>query len=146
MNTATDTPDGVVTTDKWEVGLRLPPDDFVCTRELNEQYLYGLEDYHPRYHGEGAVVHPALLLNRSNPTRSPGYRKAPGQGRVHARDDVTFHRAVPVGSHLTVTWEVTEYYERRGRTFHVLDCRILDDDDNLVVHRLQHFTFSRKTV
>jgi len=54
------------------------PFEFLLTPELNQQYLFAAEDFHPRYFQEteigSPIGHPGLLLNMSNATRSPSFK------------------------------------------------------------------------
>ena len=71
------------------------PLTFVITPELNQQFLFALENFHPRYieerDGLPPLVHPVILLHHTPRTRSPSYRLAPGMGSVFARDRTRFH-------------------------------------------------------
>jgi acyl dehydratase len=129
---------------EMRAGDRYAPLRFRISREINEQYLFALGDYAPRYTGGGrtpAHVHPALLLHMSARTRSPSFRLAPGMGSVFARDRVTFHRPALVDEWLHVQWTIREVYERKARIYQALDTRVLDDRGDLVIDRDAHSVF-----
>jgi len=103
------------------------PLTFRVSTELNQQFLFALEDYSEAYLGganQRPIVHPVLLLHMSARTRSPSFRLAPGTGSVFARDVAKFHRAAYVDEELAVTWTIREVYARKGRLYQALDTRI----------------------
>jgi hypothetical protein len=125
-------------------GERYAPLRFRISRDLNEQYLFALGDYAPRYLGRAdapAQVHPVLLLHMSARTRSPSFRLAPGMGSVFARDRVAFHRPARVDEWLEVQWTIREVYERKARIYQALDTRVLDAGGNVVIRRDAHSVF-----
>ncbi len=72
------------------VGDRYAPLAFQVTPSMNEQFLFAIQDYDPRYWqatGDGPpIVHPVLLLQMSPRTRSPSWNLAPGMGSVLGRE------------------------------------------------------------
>jgi hypothetical protein len=144
-----------------QAGDRYAPLRFRISRDVNEQYLFALGDYAPRYTGHGldhgcgqadgdadagtgraaAQVHPVLLLHMSARTRSPSFHLAPGMGSVFARDRVTFHRPAIVDEWLEVQWTIREVYERKGRIYQALDTRVVDERGDLVIGRDAHSVF-----
>lgn len=126
----------------WETGFRAEPLEFVVTPEMNQQYLYAQEDYDPRYLGDGAIVHPALLLNMSNTTRSPSHALDSRSGNLHARDETDFVRPAKVGAKLRVDWTVTEWYERRGRAYRVTEIAITEEAGEAILRRRLHTTWT----
>ena len=91
-----------------KVGEDFEPLEFIVTPELNQQYLYAEEDFHPRYiegsEGRPPMVHPGLFLNMSNNTRSPSFYLPPGWGEVHAGEDTEYLNPGRVGKKFRVTW------------------------------------------
>ena len=126
----------------WETGFRAEPLEFVVTPELNQQYLYAQEDYSPVYLGEDAKVHPALLLNMSNTTRSPSHHLDTRSGNLHARDECQLLRPARVGDRFRVDWTVVEWYERRERPFRVTEAVVTDGDGQEVLRRRIHTTWT----
>jgi len=128
-----------------KVGEEFEPYEFHVTPELNQQYLYGVEDYHPRYLEETElglpIVHPALLLNQSNITRSPSFSLPPDIAAVHTADEVEFLSPARVGKRLRVTWKVTDIYEKRGRPYQVVEALIVDEDGVQILRRRSSNTF-----
>lgn len=112
---------------------------FVVTPELNQQFLYALENYHRRYieerDGLPPLVHPVILLHHTPRTRSPSYRLAPGMGSVFARDRTQFLSAARVGQPLQVSWRIDACYERKGRLFQDYSAHLTDASGVLILDR-----------
>ncbi len=122
------------------VGDEYEPLEFLVTPELNEQYLYAEQDYSPIYLADGSeevagIVHPGLLLNMSNYTRSPSYQLPPGVLELHAEDEVEFCRPAHVGDRLTVTWKVVGRDEKRGRIWHVTQISVTNQAGDEILKR-----------
>ena len=121
------------------------PDDEIASyeihvsEEMNRKYLEAVEDTSERYTEVttkgGQWVHPSILLNQSNPTRSASHVLPPGMGHVHAKDEVTFSRPGRVGTTFHVQWRVLERYTKRDRPYTVFECRVLDDEGAEVLIR-----------
>ncbi len=129
-----------------QAGENFEPFEFVVTAELNQQYLYAEEDFHPRYiEGDGSaapLVHPGLLLNMSNNTRSPSFFLPEGWAEIHAAEETRYLRSARLGRKLRVTWEVVEAYEKRGRPWHMLAVLIVDEDGEEILRRKMTNTFA----
>lgn len=129
-----------------EAGEELAPFEFLVTPELNQQYLYAIEDFNPIYidgdESTGPVVHPAILLNMSNRTRSPSFYLEPGWAAIHAADDAQFVNPASVGKRFRVTWKVELVYERRGRPWQTMNVLIVDEDGTEILRRKSHGTFA----
>ena len=129
-----------------ELGEEFEPLEFIVTPELNQQFLYGEEDYHPRYFEEREskppIVHPGLLLNTSNNTRSPSFYLPPGWVEIHAVEETEYLNPAIVGKKLRITWEVVEAYQKRGRPWHVLDILIVDENGVEILRRKMTNTFA----
>lgn len=130
------------------VGYEFAPFEFLVTLELNQQYCYAQEDFNPRYLEETKegppMVHPGLLLNMSNSTRSPSYHIEPGAGGLHARDETFFLHPARVGKKLRVTWKVVEKYEKRGRPYNRIETHVHDEDGVEILRRFSHGTVATK--
>lgn len=126
-------------------GDRYEPFEFTATHDLNQQWLFAVEDYHPRYidgaDGQPPLVHPIMLMQMSPRTRSPSFRQAPDLGSALARDCTTFLRPVPVGTRLKVEWEVTNTYEQRHKIYQDYVATILDPEGRVVMRREISSTF-----
>ena len=120
------------------------PLEFRATPELNQQFLYALEDFDPQYWNEDALVHPVLLLHMSARTRSPSFRLAPDMGSIFARDRAEFLDPARVGRPLVVNWRVLDVYEKRGRAYQCMGVSIHDADGTPVLRREMHSTFFRR--
>jgi len=134
--------------DQLEIGEQLEPFEFVVTPEYNQQYLYAVEDYHPRYLQETElgppIVHPGLLLNQSNSTRSPSYYLPPGISSLHAGDEAEFINPGRVGKKFRVTWKIVDKYEKRGRQYRVTETLVVDEDGMEILRRKNFSTLTVK--
>jgi hypothetical protein len=130
----------------FKVGEEFEPLEFVVTPELNQQYLYAEEDFHPRYieatRKGPALVHPGILYNMSNNTRSPSFFLPPGWGEIHAGEETEFINPARVGKKIRVTWKVIDTFEKRGKPWHVLDILIVDEDGVQIMKRKMTNTFA----
>lgn len=118
------------------------PLEFSISAELNQQYLFTIEDFDPVYLGTSgaqAQVHPMLLLHMSARTRSPSFRLAPGMGSVFAREKVRFLRPAHVEQKLRVTWRISDVYEKTGRLYQAMVIGI--DGPEPILEREMHSVF-----
>jgi acyl dehydratase len=131
--------------DKQVVGDVLEPLEFAVKREWNEQYVYAEEDFHPRYIEETPagppLVHPALLLNMSNITRSPSFSLPPGLAAIHTGEECQFLHPARVGGRLKVTWVVRDAYEKRGRPYRVYEVVITGEEGENIIKRTMTTTY-----
>lgn len=115
------------------------PLTFVVTAELNQQFLYALENFHPRYienyDGIPPLVHPVILLHYTPRTRSPSYRLAPGMGSVFIRDRTRFLNPARVGERLTTSWRIDACCEKRGRLFQDYTAIIAGESGVIILNR-----------
>lgn len=137
------------TADQAGPGDKFEPYEFMVTPELNQQYLFAVEDFHIRYIRETPegppIVHPALLLNQSNTTRSPSYTLPPGVGGIHATDEVQFINPGRVGKKFLATYKVVEVYKKQNRTYQVRDTLVTDEDGLEIMRRRSRITFAQKS-
>jgi hypothetical protein len=126
----------------WPIGFRPEPLEFVASPELNQQYAYAQEDFATMYLGPEAVVHPALLLNMSNTTRSPSHKLEETAGNIHARDECEFVGLGRVGDRLRVDWVVEDRYEKRGRPYRVTLATVTDSSGTPLLRRMIHVTWT----
>ncbi len=134
------------TMDQMDVGDTLATYEFRVTPELNRRYLEALDDPHPRYRGpQGgrAMVHPGLLLNQSNCTRSPGFSLPPGMAAIHAKEETEFLHPAGVNTLLRVHFRIVDRYRKRDRDYVVVEAVIEDGDGTLIMRRRSANTFSR---
>lgn len=128
------------------------PLEYFVTPELNHQFLYAVEDFNPYYiemiDGGNPIVHPALILNWSNDTRSPSYKAATMQSGqdmraiIHTRDETFFINPARVGAKLKVTWNPIGSYEKRGRPYSVIEIMVTDQDNIEIIRRLYYTTIA----
>ncbi|HEY96312.1 MAG TPA: MaoC family dehydratase [Dehalococcoidia bacterium] len=126
------------------------PLEYHVTPEFNQQFLFAEEDFSSYYlegiNGGDPVVHPALLLNWSNDTRSPSYKAASLQSGqdisaiIHTRDETFFINPVRVGKKLQVTWNPVGSYEKRGRPYSVSEILVVDEDGVEIIRRIYYTT------
>ena len=128
-----------------EPGDEYEPLEFTVSAEMNQQFLFGQEDFDRRYveaHvGAPALVHPALLLQMAANTKSPSFELAPGTGSILSEASTEFLNPAMVGATLRVRWRETERYEKRGRHYYVMVAEIADERDLAVLRRTLHLTF-----
>ena len=124
---------------KWE------PSVFEVKPEYNEQYMYAEEDYNVRYlvktESGPAIVHPGLMLNQSLASRSPQFRVPKNMISLQVLDEVEWVSIPRVGKTYTVTWELTDIYERQGKHPGIVGCvtgSVVDGDDNLILRHRAH--------
>jgi len=133
--------------DAYLPGEELEPLEFVVTPEFNRQFLEAVEDLHPRYSGNTEdgppIVHPALLVNQTNVTRSPSFCLPPGMAAVHAREEIRYVNPARVGKVLRVRWTVTDIYEKRGRPYQVKQVTMVDEDGLEILRRTITDTYIR---
>ena len=130
---------------EMEEGDEYEPLQFTITPEINQQFLFALEDFDPQYvdgdEAGAALVHPVLLLHMSARTRSPSFRLAPDSGSIFAREHVEFLNPARVGQRLRVSWRVAETYEKRGRRYQRIAIAIDAEDGTPIIRREMHDTF-----
>ena len=118
------------------------PLEYVVTPELNQQFCYGEEDFHPRYIEETEIgqpiAHPGLIINWSNVTRSPSANPQPGRGGLAARHEYFFCNPARVGKRLKVAWKNIGSYEKRGRVYRIGDNVVVDEDGVDILRRFSH--------
>lgn len=128
-----------------KAGDEYEPLEFVVTPDLNQQFLYAVEDYAPIYlegrEGRPPLVHPVLLMHMSPRTRSPSYRQAPGMGSAFARDRSWYSNPGYVGSRFRVTWTVSRTYEQRGKIYQDYVAVIADQHSRQILKRELSSTF-----
>jgi len=118
---------------------------FTITPELNQQFLFAVEDYNSVYlegsGGQAPLLHPVALLQMTPRTRSPSFAQAPGMGSALARDRVAWVGPARVGERLRVDWQVTRTYEQRGRIYQDYVATVHDEAGGLVFRRETSATF-----
>lgn len=104
--------------------------DFTVSAELNQQFLYAVEDYNPIYlegrDGHPPVIHPAVLMYFSPRTRSPSFRQAADMGSAMARDGAEFFGPAYVDHPLRIDWTVLQTYEKRGKIYQDYIAEVVD--------------------
>lgn len=130
---------------EMQSGDEYEPLEFEVTPDLNQQFLYAVEDFNPIFlegaDGKPPLVHPVLLMHMSPRTRSPSYRQAPGMGSAFARDRSTYQGPAYIGSRLRVTWKVEKTYEQRGKIYQDYVAHVHDQNGNPVLRRELSSTF-----
>lgn len=130
---------------EMRVGDQYAPLTFRVSPSMNEQYLFSIQDYDPRYWAsekdEPALVHPVLLLQMSPRTRSPSWNLAPGMGSILGRETTEFTGTGRIGEEFRIEWTVLDIYEKRGRPYHNTETKIFGGDGRLIMRRELHSTF-----
>ncbi|MBK36214.1 MAG: hypothetical protein CME26_11895 [Gemmatimonadetes bacterium] len=118
------------------------PLEYVVTPELNQQFCFGEEDFHPRYIEETVIgqpiAHPGLVINWANVTRSPSSKAQKGGGGLAARHEYFFCNPAKVGKKLRVEWKRIGSYEKRGRIYSIGDNVVVDEDGVDILRRFSH--------
>ena len=122
--------------------------DLTITPEENQQFLYAMEDFHPSYLEASTdgppLVHPALLLLMSLPSKSPSFHLPPGWAIIHAGDETEFLQAARVGAALQIHWHVTGTWQKRGRLSYETAARIVDEQNNDILRRKVLITYTHR--
>ena len=125
--------------DEVGVGENFKTYKFRVTSEFNQQYLEAMEDYHPWYLRETEdglpIVHPGLLINHSNVTRSPSFYLPPGIAAVHVKEEIEYLSPGRVGETFQVYWKVVNMYQKLGMLFQVKETLIVDEDGVEILRR-----------
>ena len=137
------------TTDRYahemQAGDRYAGLEFTITADLNQQFLYAVEDFNPLYldgrDGRPPLVHPVALIHMTPRTRSPSYRQAPGMGSALARDSGVYSAPAWVGTPLRVEWLVLQTYEQRGKIYQDYLATVHDDGGREIFRRETSATF-----
>lgn len=132
-----------------QAGDEYEPLTFVVSSTFNQQFLFALESFHPRYLGNvgqaPALVHPVILLHYSPRTRSPSFRLAPGMGSIFARDNSRFLGKPYVDTRFRTTWKIFDVYEKRGRVYQDYVAEIHDDNGRQLLWREMTSVFVMST-
>ncbi|HEU5228431.1 MAG TPA: MaoC family dehydratase [Ktedonobacteraceae bacterium] len=131
-----------------KAGAELSPLTVKVTTELNQQFLYAMEDFHPRYidgSKDGPLAHPGLLLLISFPSKSPSFHLPEGWASIHAADEVQFLHPARVGSTLLIRWKVVKVWEKRGRQYCETETWIVDDQGHDILSRKVSLTYTMQT-
>lgn len=113
--------------------------DFSVSADLNQQFLYAVEDYNPIYlegcDGNPPIVHPAVLMYFSPRTRSPSFRQRADMGSAMARDSAEYFGPAYVGRPLRIDWRVTNTYEKREKIYQDYIAEVVDAGTGAVLLR-----------
>ena len=131
------------------IGEEFEPLEFVVTPELNQQYLYAEEDFHPRYIEESdkgpPLIHPGILYNMSNNTRSPSFYLPPGWGEVHAAEETEFINPARVGKKVRVKGKIVDRYVKKEREYTVVESLSVDEDGVEIIRVRQFLCYPLST-
>jgi hypothetical protein len=111
-----------------EVGDVLGPVDLRLTPFLVREYSHSVEET-SELHAGGAPLWAAPTIVQCCKGRLFDHACPAGPGpqaRVHVVYDCTHHRMIPADCELSVTGEMTEGYERKGRHYAVLEIELRD--------------------
>jgi len=128
-----------------QAGDSYEPLRFIVTPELNQQFLYAVEDFNPIFiegrDGRPPLVHPVLLMHMSPRTRSPSYKQAPGMGSAFASDRSTYLAPGYVGDTFEVLWRIVQTYPKRDKIYQEYVAEIRDSQGRTVLRRELASTF-----
>ena len=120
-------------------GEEFEPSELYVTKEFNNNYLHAVEDLNTRYTEHttnySPVIHPGLLINYSNITRSPSFYLPSGMAAIHTHEEIHFLEPGRLERRLTITWKVVESYEKRGRPYQVVNSSITDEQQGKFIIR-----------
>ena len=123
-------------------GERYEPLEFVVTQEMNRRFRYGADDYNSRYAGKKGMVHPSLLLNMSNNTKSPSFKLPEGCAEIHAKEETEFYNPVYVGEKIIINWKVVENFNKNSTPWQIVEIDIKDDKGKKIMKRVMTNTFT----
>jgi acyl dehydratase len=116
----------------------LEPFSFSITDQIQSRYLEALEDHHQRYtlshDGVHPIVHPGILLNQSNATRSPSFG-GPNTRWIHVREQTYFAAPARLNDELIAEWHIAEYRPRFGRMLAKVACVVTRHDGPVIIER-----------
>ena len=119
--------------------------DFSVSAELNQQFLYAVEDYNPIFidgqDGLPPLIHPVVLMYFSPRTRSPSFRQAPDMGSAMARDSAIFYGPAYVGTPLRIEWDILNTYEKRDKIYQDYVAKVVNADGQVLLRREMASTF-----
>ena len=126
--------------DELEVGEEFEPSELYVSREFNDNYLHAIEDFNPRYTKNSTysspMIHPALLINYSNITRSPSFYLPSGMAAIHTHEEIEYLAPGRIEKQFKVSWKVIAKYKKRGRPYQVVDSPITDEQGTLMMRRI----------
>lgn len=129
-----------------QIGQVFGPFPLVVDADLNEQYLFALRDFHPRYlHGSNEnapLVHPGVLLNAS---MTMVMNLLPGKGWTgfHGRDEVEWFEPAYVDEPMEISYEMIDLIEKRERPWWIREARITNSSGGMKLRRRFHIVFVR---
>jgi hypothetical protein len=111
-----------------EKGDRLGPIEREITPFMIREYAHSVEDGAARHQGvEGLVAPPTLLHAHKKRLLEDACPEGVGpHARMHLQYDATHHAVIPSGTVVTISGEVTDRYERRGRERVLIQFEIRD--------------------
>lgn len=120
-----------------QVGSDLTPMAVPITAE--EAAAYALEherDGHPRWRGDGALIHPAWIAGRATRLMHHSFSYGPS---IHARTQMQHLAPARSGQTVTVAGRFVDSYERKGHRYAAVDVLVLDEDGRDIA-RFRHIT------
>ena len=117
-----------------EIGTTFGPVEIVVSRETNDQFMFAMQDYDPRYTTGTGEVHPGAVISIAMGAYF-GNVVAPGWTGRHAGDEVQFVAPIYVGEKLLATFAVADRFESKGRPGWVRECEIRGADGTLRLKR-----------
>ena len=131
--------------DQLQIGEAFDGYMFTVTPELNQQFLYAVDDCNQRYLQESdlssPMVHSVIFIHYSAVTRSPSFYLPPGMAAVVAKDEINYLNPGRVNKKFSISWKVVDTYEKRGRPYQVTEILIRDEDGLEILRRWMNCTY-----
>ena len=124
--------------DQMKVGEEYEPLVLQVSSELNEQFMRALDSFNLKYK---EIVHLGLLLNFCSITQSPSFYLEENVAAVGAKFDAKYKHQIKLGKTVTISWKISEVYERRNRRYQISDVLVKDDEGVEILQRRVNNTF-----
>ncbi len=99
----------------------------------DDGFLDVMQDDHPLYRGDAAVLHPGYLIRFANTSLDANVRLGPW---IHVSSEVQHWSTVRVGEGISTRGRVVELFERKGHKFVVID--VLQVSGDRAVYQCRH--------
>ncbi len=114
------------------VGSHLPPVEVELTTDMVGRYAATVQDETPWYGSafDTPIAPPALISILSGKPMDATYE--PVSGGIHASQEFELLQPLVIGSTITTSGTVVDKFDKRGRTYVILETEYHDQDGNLV--------------
>jgi hypothetical protein len=119
-----------------EKGDRLGPVEYVMTPFIVHEYAHGVELNHECFHGgarQGHFAPPTLVHTDKLRLFTASCPAGDGpHARLHYEYDATWHTPIPAGTRIRTSGVVADRYEKKGRSYIVLEIELRGADDGII--------------